>query len=106
MRNGTVLYKEIADHKGFYLFIFNWLGVFLTPDSMNGHFGIEIIFAWIKLIFVYKTAIVFNKSKKKSILTAMLFPKISTNYFSWNAGDLGEQFALAFWLISLYYMAL
>lgn len=47
---GTILYKEIADHKGFYLFLFNWIGAWLTPNSMNGLFVVEIIFAWAKLV--------------------------------------------------------
>lgn len=103
--NGTVLYKEIADHKGFYLFLFNWIGAWLTPNSMNGLLLVEICFAWIKLIFVYKCAFLFTEDKKKSILAAMIFMAVATNFFSWNAGNLGEQFALAFQLISLYYMA-
>lgn len=106
MENGTVLYKEIADHKGFYLFAINWLGALLTPNSMNGLFCVEIVFAWIKLIFVYKTAKLFIEENGKAILSSMLFLAISTNFFSWNTGNLGEQFALAFWLISLYIMAL
>ena len=104
--NGTVLYKEIADHKGFYLFLFNWIGAFLTPDSMNGLFLVEIVFAWVKLLFVYKIAKLFMEDDKKCVLAAMLFLAAATNFFSWNAGNLGEQFALAFWLIGLYLMAI
>ncbi len=103
--NGTVLYKEIADHKGFYLFLFNWIGALLTPNSMNGLFLVEIVFAWVKLWFVYKTAKLFTENDKKCVLASMLFLAAATNFFSWNAGNLGEQFALAFWLISLYLMA-
>ena len=103
--NGTVLYKEIADHKGFYLFLFNWIAAFLTPNSMNGLFLVEILFAWVKLVFVYKTAKLFEESDKKCVLISMLFLAAATNFFSWNAGNLGEQFALAFWLIGFYLMA-
>ena len=103
--NGTVLYKEIADHKGFYLFLFNWIGAWLTPDSMNGLLLVEICFAWIKLTFVYKCAFLFTENQKRSVLVAMFFMVVATNFFSWNTGNLGEQFALAFQLISLYYMA-
>lgn len=104
--NGTVLYKEIADHKGFYLFLFNWIGALLTPDSMNGLFFVEIVFAWVKLWFVYKTAKLFMEEEKRCVLAAMLFLAAATNFFSWNAGNLGEQFALAFWQIGLYLMAI
>lgn len=103
--NGTVLYKEIADHKGFYLFFFNWIGAWLTPNSMNGLLLVEICFAWCKLICVYQCAFLFIKDKKKSLLSAMLFLAAATNFFSWNTGNLGEQFALAFQLISFYFMA-
>lgn len=102
---GTVLYKEIADHKGFYLFLFNAIGAWLTPDSMNGLFGVEIFFAWIKLVFVHKTAAIYIQDIKKSVLVAVAFMAVATNFLSWNTGNLGEQFALAFQLISLYFMA-
>jgi len=103
--NGTVLYRDIADHKGFYLFLFNWIGAWLTPDSMNGLLFVEICFAWVKLICVYKCAFLFTEDKKKSVLSAMIFLAAATNFFSWNTGNLGEQFALAFQLASLYFMA-
>ena len=103
-QKGTVLYKEIADHKGFYLFLFNWIGAAITPNSMNGLFLVEVFFAWVKLVFVYKIARFFLESRKQCMLSAILFLAVSSNFLSWNTGNLGEQFALAFWLISLYYM--
>lgn len=103
--NGTILYKEIADHKGFYLFLFNWIAAWLSPNSMNGLCVVEIFFAWLKLFFVYKIAKLYMEDDKKSVLVATFFLAVSSNFFSWNTGNLGEQFALAFWLISLYFMA-
>lgn len=103
---GVVLYKEIADHKGFYLFLFNWIGAWLTPRNMNGLFAVEILFAWIKLIFLYKTALTFEKNKKRCVLAAMMFMAVSTNFLSWNTGNLGEQFALTFQIIGIYYIVL
>lgn len=63
--DGTVLYKEIADHKGFYLFFFNWVGAWLTPDSMNGLLFVEVCFAWVKLICVYQCAFSFYTGQEK-----------------------------------------
>lgn len=103
--NRIVLYKEIADHKGFYLFLFNAVGAFLTPNSMNGIFIVEIIFAWTKLLFLYKIASIYIQNSRKCMLSAMLFMAVATNFLSWNTGNLGETFALTFQLISLYYMA-
>lgn len=103
--NGTVLYKEIADHKGFYLFLFNAVGAWLAPNSMNGILAVEIIFAWIKLIFLYKIASIYIQDSRRCVLAAMMFMAVATNFLSWNTGNLGEAFALAFQLISLYYMA-
>lgn len=105
MAGGKVLYKEIADHKGFYLFLFNAIGAWITPNSMNGLFIMEILFAWIKLVYVYKTAAIYVHDTKKSVLVSIIFMAVATNFLSWNTGNLGEQFALAFQLISLYYMA-
>lgn len=102
---GQVLYKDIADHKGFYLFAFNWLGALINSHNMNGIFVVEILFTWIKLIFLYKIAALYLEDKRKCMAVAALFMMVSTNFLSWNTGDLGEQFALAFQLISLYYMA-
>lgn len=103
--NGIILYKEIADHKGFYLFMLNAVGAWLTPNSMNGIFIVEIIFAWIKLLFLYKTASIHIQSSRRCMLSAMIFMAVATNFLSWNTGNLGESYALAFQLISLYYMA-
>lgn len=103
--NGTVLYKEIADHKGFYLFFLNAVGAWLAPNSMNGIFIVEIIFAWIKLVFLYKIAAIYIQSSRKCVLAALMFMAVATNFLTWNTGNLGEAFALAFQLISLYYMA-
>lgn len=103
--NGTILYKEIADHKGFYLFLFNAVGAWLAPDSMNGIFTVEIVFAWVKLIFLYKIASLYLKNTQTCILSALIFMAVATNFLSWNTGNLGETFALTFQLISLYYMA-
>lgn len=103
--HGNVLYRDIADHKGFYLFAINWLGAWINSHNMNGIFIVEIIFAWVKLSFLYKIAAIYAQDDRKCMLAAMLFMLVSTNFLSWNTGDLGEQFALAFQLISLYYMA-
>lgn len=104
--NGQVLYRDIADHKGFYLFFINWLAAFLTPGSMLGLWLVEIIFAALKITFLYKISYLFTKKKNISLLSAFLFMAAATNYFSWNTGNLGEHFALLFQIISLYYMAL
>lgn len=104
--NGTILYREIADHKGFYLFIINAAGAWLAPNSMNGIFIVEIVFAWVKLIFLYKTASLYLKNTQSCILSALMFMAVATNFLSWNTGNLGETFALTFQLISLYYMAI
>lgn len=103
--HGTVLYQEIADHKGFYLFLFNWIGAWLTPNSMNGLFLVEIVFAYIKMRYVYKIAGLFCGSEKKCIVAAACFMALATNFLSWNTGNLGEAFVMTFQIISLYYMA-
>ncbi len=103
--NGLVLYRDVADHKGFYLFLFNWIGAAITPNSMNGLFFVEIVFAYIKLIYVYKIAYMFLESHKKSILASLGFLAMATNFLSWNTGNLGETFAMAFQVISFFYIA-
>lgn len=45
-------------------------------------------------------------NSKKCMLVAILFMAVATNFLSWNTGNLGEQFALLFQLISLYYIAI
>ena len=104
--DGQILYQDIADHKGFYLFFINWLGAFLSKDNMLGLFLVEILFAALKITFLYKISFLYTKNKRSSLLTSFLFMAAATNYFSWNTGNLGEHFALLFQLISCYYIAL
>ncbi len=104
MTRGLTLYRDVADHKGFYLFLFNGIGAFLTPNSMNGLFTVEVFFAFLKLFAVFKIAIIYLKSEKKAFLTSALFLAVSTNFLSWNTGNLAEQFALTFQLFSSYFI--
>ena len=57
------------------------------------------------MIYVYKIASLYVEKKMNAVVVAVAFMAVATNFLSWNTGNLGEQFALAFQLISLYYIA-
>lgn len=105
MAAGKVLYRDVADHKGFYLFLLNAIGAWMTPGRMLGMFVVEIVFGYIKVLAVYKIAKLYLKESHKAVLASLLLFMVSLNYFTWGTGNLGEQYALAFQLIGFYYIA-
>ena len=101
MVSGKVLYRDIFDHKGLYIFLINGIGALISRNSMNGVFLVETVTICVDTFLVYQICRLFLKSKQ-SMFIALLFTAFSTNYFVFIGGNLVEEYALPFQLISLF----
>ena len=68
MAVGKVPYRNLFDHKGWYVYFFNCLGALISPNSTVSLFEIECLFMLANIYLIYKIAI----SVKKDLLNAYL----------------------------------
>ncbi len=97
MTKGYVPYLELFDHKGLLLYFINYIGVIISPTI--GVWIIEFIFMFISVLFTYKLARKFTSKPISLLITGIAFSQIY-NYFQ--GGNLSEEYALPFQIISLY----
>ena len=57
MASGKVPYRDLFDHKGWYLYLFNCLGAMITSHSTAGLFIVEYIFMLVNALLFYRMAI-------------------------------------------------
>ncbi len=100
MAKGKVAYKDIFDHKGFYLWVINWLGALVSTKSTVGLFFIEVIFNYANVVLVYLISSYYLKEKLINQLLSISFLGISLNYFTCRTGNLTEYYGVTFQLIS------
>ena len=101
MRDGVVLYRDIFDHKGLYIFLINGIGAFLSRYSLNGLFLVETITICTDAFLVYQISRLYLKPEQ-SMFTALLFTAFGMNYFVFIGGNLVEEYALPFQLLGIY----
>lgn len=103
MKNGAVLYRDIYEQKGLYLYVIHILAIYMAPaGSYIGMYFIELICGFIFAYFSYKTFRLFDFSKRKATLSTMavvLFLYIS---FAFYLGDSAEELAVPMYAFSLY----
>ena len=97
MSKGYMPYLNFFDHKGPLLYLINFVGFILGKQS--GVWFIEIIFLFICYLFIYKTA----KLQTKNIYALLVLLFTTINLFQYlEGGNLTEEYALPFIVISLY----
>ncbi|EOH92754.1 hypothetical protein UAW_02793 [Enterococcus haemoperoxidus ATCC BAA-382] len=104
IKDGFVPYNDMFDHKGIFLFIFQYLGIVLGfgNDSL-GIWILECLFYGLSLIYIYKILMYFIKDTIVSSTTIVLYTGIILSSFDF--GNYSEEFALPFITISLYLFA-
>lgn len=102
MKNGQLPYKDVFDHKGPLLYFIDYIGILFSNNSYIGIWIIEIIFMTIDLIYMYKISKLLVKNDVFAILAVLIAIIPLTSY--WQEGNLTEEYALPFIIVSLYYM--
>lgn len=99
MVNGKVLYTEIFDHKGPFIFFIYAIGYLISNNTFLGMFFIEIISWFFLAISLYKISKIYFSRNSSSILTMLFFiPFVKII----KAGGSAEEFILCLEGVSLY----
>lgn len=101
MTQGTVVYRDIFDHKGLWIYLFNYIGAVL--NNMLGGWGMCIVEAIVYLtiaITADRIFALFIKNEKVRVLSACIFLGFSLNFFTYQGGNYTETYALALQMIS------
>ena len=101
MLNGKVMYKDLFDHKGLYLYFLNFIAAIISSKSLIGVFIVECVFmvlcAWIVYSLFSKYA-----DSKAALLGMQMFMIIAMKRNILEGGNLTEEYALLFQLLSVY----
>ncbi|MGN0774734.1 MAG: hypothetical protein ACI4MP_13200 [Candidatus Ventricola sp.] len=93
MLHGRVLYRDIYEHKGFYLYVLHALGYLISNTTFFGVWLLEIASAFAFLVLAYQTARLFCTNEDvlcwMPVLAAVIF---GTKAFA--LGDSAEEFCL------------
>ena len=82
MAVGKVPYRDMFDHKGWYIYFFNCLGALISPDNTVGLFIIECLFMLANVYLVYKTAMMVHGDLLKTNITVSLVLFFICNYIN------------------------
>ena len=102
MKTGKLPYKDVFDHKGPLLYLINYIGISINSSSYIGIWIIENIFMFITLLYMYKISKLFIKSEFKALIPVAISIMPITIYLE--GGNLTEEYALPFILISLFFI--
>lgn len=101
MLHGKVLYRDIFEQKGFYLYIIHALGYLISNTSFFGVYLLEIAAAFVFLVYAYKIAILFSSDAGVLFLIPVLAALVyGTCAFS--HGDSAEEFCLPLLVYTLW----
>lgn len=104
MRNGSVLYRDICEHKGPYFYFLHYAASGMTPGSFLGMYFVELIYGWVFAYASYKTLKLFIQSAMRctigttAILVAFYIP------ISFFHGDSVEEMMTPLYALSLYWL--
>lgn len=101
MFNGRVLYRDIMDQKGPYLYLIYGLAYLLSPTNLHGMYVLEALGQTVVLFFAYKSIRLYTSAFWSGIslpfLAACMY---SSRSFYW--GGSAEELCLMFFAIPLY----
>ena len=101
MKQGFTMYVDTWDHKGPLLFLIQFLGLTITPHSLNGIWYLELLFAVLTLWALYFTAGCFSDKKVVCVIASAL--SFHPFYYFFQGGNCVEEWSLPFISFSLYF---
>lgn len=102
MEQGAIPYVDLFDHKGIVLYLLEWLGAALTPESFTGMWLVESLHLFAMTVLVLLITSLFTEKKGARYVTAMLSLFVLDCYLAYEGGNLTEEFALPWMMLSLY----
>jgi len=101
MMNGMVIYRDLYDQKGPYLYLLYGIAYLISHKTFLGVFIFEVVAAAIFLLYGFKTI----AARSSNTLAAFLTPVLAAGvYSSWSfyKGGAAEEFCLPMFAYSLY----
>lgn len=105
MLSGKVPYRDLFDHKGWYVYFFNYLGACLSSKTTIGLFIIECAFMIINVILLFKITDLISGNRVSEIcksLSVGLMLLLILNFFTYQGGNFVETYGLTFQFLSVF----
>ena len=93
MVHGKVLYRDICEQKGLYLYALHALGYLISHTTFFGVYLLEIAAAFVFLVFVYQTALLFCSDADVLYIMPVLAALVY-GMMAFADGDSAEEFCL------------
>ena len=91
MHNGKIPYKDMFDHKGIYLYFFEYIGTFVS--GIMGVYLVELITLFVASFYIYKTTEFITKNKVVQLFTTICIVCFMGKEV-YDGGNLTEIYAL------------
>lgn len=101
MAHGQVIYRDIFEQKGPYLYLLHAGAYLMFHTSFTGVFFFEVLALWITLFFAHKTMALFAPRGIALVFVPVLALAIVTAA-SFSKGDSAEEFCLPLLMVSLW----
>ena len=101
MTEGKIPYLDLFDHKGPLLYLNEYLGCFLTPNSYSGVWLIEIAHLFATVLISCKTVRILEK-QDISTYVSVLLTYFLCGWKIWQGGNFTEEYALPWISAALY----
>ncbi len=102
MEQGAIPYVDLFDHKGIVLYLWEWLGAVITQGSFTGMWLVEMLHLFAMAVLVLFITSLFTEKRGARYLTAVLSLFVLDCYLAYEGGNLTEEYALPWMMLSLY----
>ena len=102
LRKGEVLYTDIFEHKGIFLYLIDALGLSITGGSWTGVWILEVLNAFVTALFVFKTAKLFTTKRTVQYITVAASVAALTVCMLLTDGNLSEEWVLPWIMLAVY----
>lgn len=98
MADGKVPYRDLVDHKGWYIYFFNCLGALISPNNTVGLFVIECLFMLANVYLIYIIVMLINDDLLRINLTMSFMLFFLFNFITYQHGNIWGDFSAHFHL--------
>lgn len=102
MASGKVVYKEIFDHKGWYLYFLYMIAALISDSSLLGLFVIEAVQFFIELWLLYKMMTLISLTEKQAFFVTIAMSILEMQFHVCASRGNVESFVLVFQYITLF----
>lgn len=101
MQRGYVPYRDLFDHKGILLYVIQFLGSIMTPESLTGIWLIEVAHMIFTTCMLFKIAGLFTEDRSVKYISVIAVV-IMCGMNTYEGGNFTEEYALPWISLALY----